>query len=95
MPQAYTKEASSENLAWRFELFLEAEPHQSGPAAEIVLTRRRNLGEPWIRPHNPEHGVDRESVLSGRYELEVATQCVPAEIFLDPLYDPTMSRVKS
>ena len=34
-------------------------------------------------------------VLSGRYELEVATMRVPAEVFLDPLYDPTMSRIKS
>jgi sarcosine dehydrogenase len=34
-------------------------------------------------------------LLSGRYELEVATMRVPAEIFFDPLYDPTMSRIKS
>jgi sarcosine dehydrogenase len=34
-------------------------------------------------------------VLSGHYELEVATMRVPAEVFLDPLYDPTMSRIKS
>jgi hypothetical protein len=33
-------------------------------------------------------------LLSGRYELEVATVRVPAELFLDPLYDPTMSRIK-
>jgi sarcosine dehydrogenase len=44
---------------------------------------------------DPENGVDRDSVLSGRYELEVATKRVPAEVFLDPLYDPTMSRIKS
>ena len=36
----------------------------------------------------------RDVLLSGRYELEVATTRVPAEIFLDPLYDPTMSRIK-
>jgi 4-methylaminobutanoate oxidase (formaldehyde-forming) len=34
-------------------------------------------------------------VLSGCYELEVATERVPAKVFLDPLYDPTMSRIKS
>jgi 4-methylaminobutanoate oxidase (formaldehyde-forming) len=34
-------------------------------------------------------------VLLGRYELEVATVSVPAEVFLDPLYDPSMSRIKS
>ena len=53
----------------------------------------RSIGYGYVR--DPEHGVDREKVLSGRYELEVATERVPAEIFLDPLYDPTMSRVKS
>jgi sarcosine dehydrogenase len=53
----------------------------------------RSIGYGYVR--NPEHGVDRDSVLSGRYELEVATQRVPAEIFLDPLYDPTMSRAKN
>jgi 4-methylaminobutanoate oxidase (formaldehyde-forming) len=34
-------------------------------------------------------------VLSGSYELEVATERVPAEVCLDPLYDPKMSRIKS
>jgi 4-methylaminobutanoate oxidase (formaldehyde-forming) len=34
-------------------------------------------------------------VLSGRYELEVATVRVPAEVCLDPLYDPKMLRIKS
>ena len=34
-------------------------------------------------------------MLSGRYELEVATERVPAQVFLDPLYDATMSRIKS
>jgi hypothetical protein len=34
-------------------------------------------------------------VLSGRFELEVASTRVPAQVFLDPLYDATMSRIKS
>jgi sarcosine dehydrogenase len=53
----------------------------------------RSIGYGYVR--DPENGVDRDGVLSGRYELEVATMRVPAEIFLDPLYDPTMSRIKS
>ncbi len=53
----------------------------------------RSIGYGYVR--DPEHGVDRDTVLSGRYELEVATERVPAEVFLDPLYDPTMSRIKS
>jgi len=53
----------------------------------------RSIGYGYIR--DPENGVDRGKVLAGRYELEVATARVPAEVFLDPLYDPTMSRIKS
>jgi glycine cleavage system aminomethyltransferase T/glycine/D-amino acid oxidase-like deaminating enzyme len=53
----------------------------------------RSIGYGYVR--DAENGVDRDSVLSGRYELEVATTRVPAEVFLDPLYDPTMSRIKS
>jgi sarcosine dehydrogenase len=53
----------------------------------------RSIGYGYVR--DPENGVDRDSVLSGRYELEVATMRVPAEVFLDPLYDPTMSRIRS
>jgi sarcosine dehydrogenase len=34
-------------------------------------------------------------VLTGSYELEVATARVTAEVFLEPRYDPTMSRIKS
>src|SRR5262249_35075209 len=52
----------------------------------------RPIGYGYVR--DPENGVDRNMVLSGRYELEVATVRVPAEVFLEPLYDPTMSRIK-
>ena len=53
----------------------------------------RSIGFGYVR--DPENGVDRDKVLSGRYELEVATERVPAVVFLDPLYDPSMSRIKS
>ncbi len=53
----------------------------------------RSIGYGYVR--DPEEGVDRAKVLSDRYELEVATTRVPAEVFLDPLYDPAMARVKS
>src|SRR6185295_6839871 len=52
----------------------------------------RSIGYGYVR--DPENGVDRDKVLSGRYELEVTTARMPAEVFLDPLYDPTMSRIK-
>ena len=53
----------------------------------------RSIGYGYVR--DPENGIDRAKVLSGRYELEVATIRVPAEVFLDPLYDPTMARIKA
>ena len=53
----------------------------------------RAIGYGYIR--DPEGGVDREMVLSGTYELEVATHRVPAQVFLDPLYDPAMARIKA
>lgn len=56
-------------------------------------TLGRSIGYGYVR--DPEQGVDRDKVLSGRYELEVATKRVPADVFLDPPYDPTMSRIKA
>jgi 4-methylaminobutanoate oxidase (formaldehyde-forming) len=55
-------------------------------------TVSRSIGYGYI--HDPD-GVDREKVLTGSYELEVATARVTAEVFLEPRYDPTMSRIKS
>ena len=51
----------------------------------------RSIGYGYIRDSD---GVDREKVLSGSYALEVAMARVPAEVFLEPRYDPTMSRIK-
>jgi sarcosine dehydrogenase len=52
----------------------------------------RSIGYGYVR--DLEHGVNRDTVLSARYELEVATERVPAGVFLDPLYDPKMARIK-
>lgn len=52
----------------------------------------RSIGYGYVR--DAENGVDRSMVLSGSYELEVATERVPARVFLEPLYDPSMTRVK-
>ena len=51
----------------------------------------RSIGIGYVRASQP---IDADYVLSGTYELEVATTRVPAEVTLTPLYDPTMSRVK-
>jgi 4-methylaminobutanoate oxidase (formaldehyde-forming) len=46
-----------------------------------------------VRDH--DSGVSRDFVLSVRYELEVATERVPAEVTLDPLYDPRNARIRA
>ena len=43
---------------------------------------------------NHPSGVDRAFLLSGTYELEVATRRVPAAIHLGSLYDPGTVRVR-
>lgn len=52
----------------------------------------RSIGIGYVR--NPD-GVSKEYVLAGRYELEVATQRVKAEVTMMPLYDPGNAQVKS
>ena len=52
----------------------------------------RAIGMGYVR--HPA-GVTEEFVLSGRYELEVASERVPAEVTLAPLYDPAAARVKA
>ena len=54
-------------------------------------TLGRSIGYGYVR--DPA-GVDRSHVLAGRYELEVAGERVPAEVFLDPPYDPKSVRVR-
>ena len=51
----------------------------------------RSIGMGYVR--NPD-GLDRDYVLGGRYELEVASERVPCEVTLEPLYDPAMKRVR-
>ena len=52
----------------------------------------KNIGFGYIRHAD---GVDKNYVLAGSYELEVAAERIPCEVHLQALYDPGMSRVKS
>ena len=52
----------------------------------------KNIGYGYVRN---AAGVPDEFLESGRYELVVAMENVPAEIHLEPLYDPSASRVKT
>ncbi len=56
-------------------------------------TVQKSIGYGYVR--DPENGVDADQVLSGAYELEVATERVPASVSLTPLYDPGMTRIKA
>ena len=51
----------------------------------------RGIGYGYVRHAT---AVDRDWLTSGRYELEVATVRVPATLHLEPLYDPTASRIR-
>ena len=51
----------------------------------------KSIGMGYVR--NPD-GVDRDYIVSGAYELEVATERVPCEAHLVPLHDPGMAGVK-
>ena len=52
----------------------------------------RSIGYGYVR--RPGEGVDADFVLSGSYELEVATERVPAKVSLEALYDPANERIK-
>ena len=51
----------------------------------------QGLGMGYVRNAD---GVDRDFLLSGNYELEVACERVPANLSLQPAYDPKSERVK-
>jgi 4-methylaminobutanoate oxidase (formaldehyde-forming) len=42
-----------------------------------------------------EPGADNETVLDGRYEIEVACERVPATASIKPLYDPDNKRIRA
>jgi 4-methylaminobutanoate oxidase (formaldehyde-forming) len=56
-------------------------------------TVNRSIGYGYVR--RPVEGVDPGFVLSGSYELEVATERVPAVVSLKPLYDPDNARIRA
>jgi 4-methylaminobutanoate oxidase (formaldehyde-forming) len=55
-------------------------------------TLQRSIGYGYVRN---AQGVSDDFLLSGRYELLVASETYPAEIGLSPFYDPSGERVKA
>lgn len=51
----------------------------------------KSIGYGYVRS---DQVIDQDYVLSGTYELEVATDRVPCSVQLGPLYDPEMARIK-
>lgn len=51
----------------------------------------KSIGMGYVRSDDI---IDKEFVLSGTYELEVATKRIPCDVHLDPLYDPKMEKIK-
>lgn len=52
----------------------------------------KGIGYGYVRNAD---GVSDDFLTSGTYELVVAMRNVPAQIHLEPLYDPAAERVKS
>ena len=52
----------------------------------------RPIGYGYVRRVD---GIDRDFVLSGSYELEIATERVPAQVMLEPALDPAGTRVRA
>lgn len=60
-------------------------------SAGYGYTLEQNIGYGYVRS---QHGVTRDYVLEGQYSLEVATERVPCQVHLAPLYDPKMEKIK-
>jgi glycine cleavage system T protein len=55
-------------------------------------TLGKNIGYGYVRSAD---GVSDDFLTSGDYELVVAMERTPAKIHLEPLYDPSMSKIKA
>jgi len=55
-------------------------------------TLGKSIGYGYVRSAD---GVDKDFVLSGEYELEVATKRAEVKVHLSPLFDPEMERIKA
>ena len=79
-------------LAGRETIFRDGAPVGYLTSAGFGYTVGVNIGLGYVR--NGE-GVDDAFLGAGRYELEAATERVPASLHMAPLYDPADARVKA
>jgi 4-methylaminobutanoate oxidase (formaldehyde-forming) len=78
-------------LAGRETILRDGKPVGYLASAGWGYTVNANIGLGYVR--NPD-GVTDDYLTSGSYELEVATERVPATLHMAPLYDPANLRVK-
>ena len=50
------------------------------------------IGYGYIRSKD---AINKDFVLNGKYELEIATKKIPCNVHLSPLYDKEMNKIKS
>jgi 4-methylaminobutanoate oxidase (formaldehyde-forming) len=79
-------------LAGRETILRDGKPVGFLASAGWGYTIAANIGLGYVK--NPD-GVSDDYLASGAYELEVATERVPAKLHTAPLYDPANRRVKS
>ena len=106
--RAALEEAASKPLAKRLAGFTITDPRAVLVGRETILrngspvgyltsggygyTLERSIGYGYVRNAG---GVSDDFLLSGRYEIIVASEAFPAEIGLEPFYDPSNARVKA
>ena len=88
---AFTTDNPDIVVAGRSTIFRNGERVGYLSSAGFGYTLGKWIGYGYVRS---KEVIDANFVLSGEYELEVATQRVPAKVSLDALYDPNMERIK-
>lgn len=88
----FTVDDPSVVLLGRETILRDGEPVGYLTSGGYGYTVGRNIGYGYVRNAD---GVSDDFLRSGRYELVVAMENVPATIHLEPLYDPAASRVKA
>jgi 4-methylaminobutanoate oxidase (formaldehyde-forming) len=88
----FTLENPAVILVGRETILRNGEPVGYLTSGGFGYTVNKSIGYGYVRN---EGGVTDDFLTTGSYELVVANDCYPADIFLRPLYDPTNARVKS
>lgn len=88
---AFTTENPDVVVSSRSTIFRNGERVGYLSSAGFGYTLGKWVGYGYVRSKDM---IDAEFVLSGDYELEVATQRIPCKVSLEPLYDPKMERIK-